>query len=136
MLSNKTIADVMVKFPEVKAVTADEYFHDAIEVLNTNRWGAVFVVDQENKLIGILTDGDARRIFTKNQEPIAQLNSDPISKYMNTNPTKVTGETKVVDLIKVMNKNGFLCAPVVNSKDEFVGVVHLQHLVAELLKSL
>ncbi len=136
MLNNKTIADVMVKVPEVKTVLSDEYFHDAIEVLNKNKWGAVFIVDKSNKLQGIITDGDARRIYAKNQEPMAQLNSDPISKYMNTNPTKVTGETKVLDLIKVMNQKGFLCAPVVNAKEEFVGVVHLQHLVTELLKVL
>jgi arabinose-5-phosphate isomerase len=136
MLSNKTIADVMVKVPEVKTVLMDEYFHDAIEVLNKNKWGAVFIVDKSNKLLGILTDGDARRVYAKNQEPMAQLNSDPITKYMNANPSKVTTETKVVDLIKVMNQKGFLCAPVVNGKDEFVGVVHLQHLVTEMLKSL
>ena len=136
MLNSMTIAECMVKVPEVKTVLTDEYFHDAIEVLNKNKWGAVFIVDKFNKLQGIITDGDARRIYAKNQEPMAQLNSEPISKYMNTNPTKVMAEIKVIDLIKVMNQKGFLCAPVVNAKDEFVGVVHLQHLVTEVLKSI
>jgi perosamine synthetase len=42
-------------------VTLPVTFHDALEAINTNTLGIVFMVDKDRKLIGVLTDGDARR---------------------------------------------------------------------------
>lgn len=133
MLSNLYVKDVMISFPEVNAVYEDDFFHDALEILNKNRWGAVVVVDKDKKLKGIITDGDIRRIFVKNQEPIAQLNSEPISKFMNSNPFKVKMEFPLMDLIKVMNEKSFLNAPVVDNEDRFLGLVHIQHIVKKII---
>ena len=36
-------------------------FHDVLEAINANTLGVVFFVDQERKLVGAFTDGDARR---------------------------------------------------------------------------
>jgi perosamine synthetase len=51
----------------------DKTFLDAIQVINLNGQGMVFIVDQENKLHGVLTDGDIRRFILEGrnlQEPI------------------------------------------------------------------
>ncbi len=42
-------------------VTLPVTFHDALEAINANTLGIVFMVDKDRKLIGALTDGDARR---------------------------------------------------------------------------
>ena len=42
-------------------VTLPATFHDALEAINTNTLGIVFFVDEDRKLIGVFTDGDARR---------------------------------------------------------------------------
>jgi arabinose-5-phosphate isomerase len=133
--NNQQISEVMVKAPEVQAVLEDDCFHDAIEILNKNKWGAVFVVDKKNILQGILTDGDVRRILVKNQEPMAQLNAEPVSKYMIRSFTTVEPSSAVIETMKMLNDKGFLCAPVVDKNNGFVGVVHLQHLVKEVLRA-
>ena len=42
-------------------VTLPATFHDALEAINANTLGIVFFVDKDRKLIGVFTDGDARR---------------------------------------------------------------------------
>jgi perosamine synthetase len=42
-------------------VTLPVTFHDVLEAINANTLGIVFIVDEDRKLIGALTDGDARR---------------------------------------------------------------------------
>lgn len=133
MSSEKYIREVMVPLAEIKTVNVEDCFYDALSALNKNKWGAVFIVDDSDRLNGIITDGDARRIFFNNQEPLAQLNSEPAKKYMNPNPTCFSAETMVKEALKVMNEKMFLCAPVVNENKKLIGIVHLQHLVSQLL---
>ncbi len=46
---------------ETLLVSLPVTFHDALEAINTNTLGMVFFVDKDRKLLGTLTDGDARR---------------------------------------------------------------------------
>lgn len=134
-MSNNSISDVMVNYPEVQVVKENDCFHDAVIVLNNNRWGAVFVVTEDLKVLGIITDGDARRILANTNESIAQLNSAPVSKFINSKPTIFKDDLNCLEALKIMNDKMFLCAPVTNSEGIFKGVVHIQHLVGHVLKS-
>lgn len=49
-------------------VTLPATFHDALEAINVNMQGIVFFVDEERKLIGVFTDGDARRALLAGAE--------------------------------------------------------------------
>lgn len=133
MLNNKELKNIMVPLHEIKTVNVEDCFYDALSALNKNKWGAVFIVDASGRLNGIITDGDARRIFFNNQEPLAQLNSEPAKKYMNPHPTCFSADTTITVALKIMNEKMFLCAPVVDSENKLIGIVHLQHLVSQLL---
>lgn len=136
MTSNKVIKEIMVPLNEIKTVNVEDCFYDALRALNKNKWGAVFIVDNSGRLCGIITDGDARRIFFNNQEPLAQLNSEPAKKYMNSNPTCFSSESPVNDALKIMNSKMFLCAPVVDENKKLTGIIHLQHLISQLIPML
>ena len=134
---NKKVSDLMVKSENVETVYLDDCFHDAVAALNKNKWGAVFVLDKKNNEVkGIITDGDARRIFAKNQEPLAQLNSEPAEKFMNPNFSKALPDLRAIELMKTMNEKLFLTSPVIDSSNNLVGIIHIQHIVSALLKSL
>lgn len=135
MQNKMLLKDVVVRFPDVQVVNEEDCFFDAIKVLNTNRWGAVFVVNTAMKVQGIITDGDARKIMATNNEPLAQLNSEPTSKYANKSPTVFLESMSVVESLKIMNEKMFLCAPVVDSEGKFIGAVHIQHLLRELINN-
>ncbi len=133
---NKKASEIMVSADKFKSILVDDCFHDALEALNQNKWGAVFVTNKEGKLEGIITDGDIRRIYAKNQEPMAQLNAEPVMKFMNPQFTKATKNDSAMEILKTMNQKMFLTTPIVDEAGHLVGVLHLQHLVTEFLKGL
>jgi arabinose-5-phosphate isomerase len=133
MLSKILIEDVYLEGQKDISIKESDMFHDALEVLNQNHWGAVYITE-DNKLKGLFTDGDARRVFTNNQSPIAMLNSQPISKYMTKAPISLGPKTTVKEALELFNEKLILVAPVVNESNELLGVVHLQHLTKALLK--
>jgi arabinose-5-phosphate isomerase len=134
MMSNKSLKELMVEINEVQVVHESDCFFDALAALNKNRWGAVFIVNDNKNVLGIITDGDCRRVMANNNEPLAQLNSEPISKYMNQSPTVFKEGIDWSTALKKMNKSMFLCAPVSNDNGELTGIVHIQHLVSYMLE--
>ncbi|WP_164848449.1 CBS domain-containing protein [Halobacteriovorax sp. HLS] len=133
MLSNILIEEIYLKGQENISIKETDMFHEALEVLNKNHWGAVYITDNK-KLIGLFTDGDARRVFTSNQAPIAMLNSQPISKYMTKAPISLSPKTSVQDAIELFNDKLILVAPIVDDSHNLLGVIHLQHLTKAILK--
>ena len=57
---NISLARVLVTLP----IT----FHHALEAINANTLGIIFLIDNDSKLIGVLTDGEARPSVRRNTE--------------------------------------------------------------------
>ncbi|MBK7870820.1 MAG: CBS domain-containing protein [Saprospiraceae bacterium] len=60
---------------------------DALINMTTHRRGLLFIVDEEQHLVGVLSDGDIRRALLQD----VNMNS-PIEKMMNLNPIKASSE--------------------------------------------
>jgi dTDP-glucose pyrophosphorylase len=82
----------------------------------------LFLVDDENKLIGSLTDGDLRRGFIKG------LNfDDHLLSFIQTNPKYIQqGKYNLTEIIALREKN-FSVFPVVNNLMQIVNVVNFKH---------
>ncbi|MFA6924576.1 MAG: aminotransferase class I/II-fold pyridoxal phosphate-dependent enzyme [Bacteroidales bacterium] len=83
---------------------------DVLQVINENGKGIAFIVDDRNKLHGILTDGDIRKLLLegcKLQEPIKNLiNKDFIYAFSNENPLDVIGKTNdKIKIIPIIDEN-------------------------------
>jgi arabinose-5-phosphate isomerase len=59
------VVDLMRVGDNLPIISHNLYLHDAVEVITAKKMGAVFVVDEQRKVIGILTDGDLRRWYQK-----------------------------------------------------------------------
>ena len=88
---------------------------DAIKILNKN--STVLISNKENKLLGVVTDRDIRKMLlqTKSIE-------DNISKLMNKKPTKLFYPLSEKKIQKIKTKNLFKIYPVVNKDNEIVDV--------------
>ena len=88
---------------------------DAIKILNKN--STVLISNKDNKLLGVITDRDIRKMFlqTKSIE-------DNISKLMNKKPTKLLYPLSEKKIQKIKDKNLFKIYPVVNKNNEIVDV--------------
>lgn len=114
--------------------TADKNccFRDILEIMNSKKLGVVCIVDA-GKLIGIVTDGDVRRLILKTQDTLPELFMKNIESIMNKNPKTVLPDTSFEDCLAQLGN--FWVMPVVDKQKKLLGLVHLQTLLRAMVKS-
>lgn len=110
-------------------VTTDVSIRDALKVMNMSAMETILVVDSEEKLVGLLSDGDIRRAILADI-PLTEC----IGKIMNKNFTTVHHETDMKEIIRVMKHHYFKQLPLVDEKRRVVGIVLLKDIIAEKTK--
>lgn len=93
----------------------------------TRRCGAILVQDEKGQLIGIFTDGDLRRLLTRNG---AQILDQSIQQVMSANPVRVLESDPVSDVVQIVRERRLDEIPVVDQNGAPVGVVDVQDLIA------
>lgn len=105
-------------------INQSETIFRAIQVLNTSGSRIVLVVDDFEKLVGVITDGDIRRSLLK------QLNMDsPVSTAMNPNPFTVKNTQNLSSIRLMMKSNDLLSVPIVDDENKIVGLESIQNLL-------
>ncbi len=87
--------------------------------------GVTAVVDN-SRIVGIITDGDLRRMLSKSDD-ISSLKAKDI---MSTNPRRITEDAMAVDAKEVMEEFG-ISQLLVEHEGHYSGVVHLHDLIKE-----
>jgi len=96
----------------------------AINVLDSASLRIVMVADQDEKLIGTITDGDIRRALIK-QLPI----DTPVTEIMFTNPSVSSIDDDKEIIMSLMKSRDILQIPVVDMDGKIIGLEILQHLL-------
>ncbi|MBK9993734.1 MAG: KpsF/GutQ family sugar-phosphate isomerase [Saprospiraceae bacterium] len=94
--------------------------------ISTNRLGATAVLNQENEVVGIITDGDLRRMLQQ-ENPIESITAQQI---MSKNPKSIQANELAITALETMRKASItqLIALDVN---RYEGIIHLHDLVKE-----
>jgi len=108
--------------PEVQINTP---VHQVIIEISSKRLGATAVLDKNN-LVGIVTDGDLRRML-KDKGNIDQLTAEDI---MNKTPKQIEDDTLLVDALNLMRSHNITQLLVCN-QEEYKGVLHLHDILKE-----
>ena len=104
---------------------------DAITIMNSGRLGSAIVVDQQNKVIGLLSDGDLRR---------AMLNDDfsldiKVDTIATKNPKTIKNKDLLAsDALKIIEDFKIQLLLVVDDEDKIIGVLHIHKLVEAGIK--
>ena len=93
--------------------------------MTSKRWGAT-VVSDEGQLLGIITDGDLRRMLMKYPD-IEQVKA---SQIMTSNPKTIGEEALVVDALHKMRDNSITQLPVMHD-GKYLGIIHLHDILKE-----
>ena len=93
--------------------------------ISSKRLGAAAVVEG-NKLLGIITDGDLRRML----EQKADIDKLTALDIMTANPSTIEEDELVVNALEMMRENKITQLPVLKN-GEYVGVVHMHDIVKE-----
>jgi arabinose-5-phosphate isomerase len=94
-------------------------------VMIAERRGIGIVVDARTHVDGVLTAGDLSRLVERSED----LWSVPIRGVMTRNPKLASSDELASAVLYRMEQHGIMAMPVVNDKDELVGVVHLHDLM-------
>ena len=89
------------------------------------RLGAIVVADGE-KVLGIITDGDLRRMLM-NTPDIEHVKA---SQIMSSNPKTIDDDALVVDALHKMRHNSITQLPVVKD-GKYLGIIHLHDILKE-----
>ncbi len=121
------VKDIMARDENLPIVCRGCNITDAIMEMSKKGLGVVAVVDEDKKLIGILTDGDLRRAI----ENKADLYGDIIDTIMTKNPKYIFGDILLVDALKKLRESRLNNYPVVDEKRVVVGMITWQMIIRE-----
>ena len=119
------VSDIYVN-NELPFVGPDASVNEAILEITTKRLGCTAVVDAGHRLLGIITDGDLRRMLQKNIN-IGQLKASDI---MTSAPKVIQKDEYAVKALHIMQERSITQLAVLEN-DKLVGFVHLHDLLKE-----
>jgi len=107
------------------SVNQNALIPEVIIEISSKRLGATAVLEN-NELVGVITDGDLRRMIEKHND-FRQLKACDV---MTKHPLTVNQDELVVAALELMRKNNITQLPVV-SENKYVGVIHLHDILRE-----
>ena len=111
---------------ELPLVSQDSPLKDVIMEISSKRLGCTAVVDDNKNLLGIITDGDLRRMLEKN----LSLDSLKAVSIMSRNPKKIQKDEFAVKALHQMQESS-ITQLVVMDGEKVVGFIHLHDLLKE-----
>ncbi len=109
--------------PSIKANT---HWKDIIVNITENRLGATAVLNDQNEVLGIITDGDIRRMLNKYDN----LSTISASDIMSQNPLSIDAEKMATEAGTLMQDKK-ITQLIVTKNNEYFGFIHLHDLYSE-----
>ena len=119
------VADLYIKNEKPK-LAKDRSLKEVIVEISSKRLGATAVVDKNDILLGIITDGDLRRMLEKN----ISLDGVTAADIMTVTPKSIGADELAVDALDLMRKRSITQLVVVEN-GKYLGFIHLHDLIRE-----
>jgi len=119
------VSDVFVN-NQIPIVRPDALLKDVILEISSKRLGCTAVAESDQKLLGIITDGDLRRMLQKN----VNITEVKAAEIMTKNPRQIDKDEFAVKALHMMQEKSITQLVVVEG-DRVVGFIHLHDLLKE-----
>jgi arabinose-5-phosphate isomerase len=111
---------------EKPQVAPEQSLKEVIVEMTKKRLGVTAVTDKENNLLGIITDGDLRRMLERNG-----LENVLAKDIMTRNPQTIAPDEMAVNALDILRQKEITHLVVVSENGKYLGIVHLHDLVKE-----
>jgi arabinose-5-phosphate isomerase len=108
-------------------VSPDATLQQVILEISSKRLGATAVLDHDNRLLGIVTDGDLRRMLERGADFTAATARD----ILTATPKRIEPDALAVDALALMRQHSISQLLVIDDTGRYHGIVHLHDLVRE-----
>ncbi|TCP25779.1 arabinose-5-phosphate isomerase [Tenacibaculum skagerrakense] len=117
----------LIKNNQLPKVLATDKITEVIVEISEKRLGVTAVTDDNNKILGIITDGDIRRMLSKT----IAIESLTAADIMSSNPKTIHVDAMAIDALERLEASNITQILVTDDTDNYVGVVHLHDLIKE-----
>ncbi|HFG7008486.1 KpsF/GutQ family sugar-phosphate isomerase [Acinetobacter baumannii] len=120
------VKNLMHTGEELPKVSPNTPMNQVLYEISNKRLGLTTIVDEQDHLLGIFTDGDLRRLIDKQQGFDVNL---PVSEVMTKKPSTISQEARAVEALQQLNQKKISQFVVVDDQNKVIGVISMHDLI-------
>ena len=119
------VSDLMHCGQDIPTVQENDDIYQVLEEISRKRLGTTLVLNEQEQLIGIITDGDLRRMIEK-QKDITKVHAKDM---MVRNPKSISKGILAAKAVRVMQDSSITVLPVIDEFQKLEGIIHLHDML-------
>ena len=119
------VEDLMHRGEQIPKVTVETGMDAVIYEMSRKGLGITSVVDDDNRLVGVISDGDLRRLLQRERE---QVLSRTASQCMTKDPLTISQDELATAALHLMEKRKITSLMVTDASRQVIGIIHLHDL--------
>jgi CBS domain-containing protein len=128
MSNNQSVESRLIPLSKLPLISKEDNLKKALDLMTEKRLGIALIIDSDKKLLGVLTDGDLRRLLLTRQDPLPALLVSPAITYGNKSPKSISVDTTIDLAREKMVAEEIWDLPVVSSDGVVLGLLHRHSL--------
>lgn len=121
------VSEVMLTGDRIPRVAPETLLIDALHALNEKNLGAVLIINEQQQVVGILTDGDIRRLISK----AVDFTTVSVQEVMTPSPKTIRGDLLAADALSIMQRHEVTILAVQDADNLVIGILHLHDLLGQ-----
>ncbi|MBA4368730.1 MAG: KpsF/GutQ family sugar-phosphate isomerase [Desulfobacterium sp.] len=121
------VSDIMLNGTDLPMVSTATGITDTLKIMNHFELGVALILDHNLSLIGIITDGDIRRIVSENES----FRNCMVDELMTKNPLTINRRAPVYDALNLMEHYQITVLPVTDTAGKVEGILHLHDILGK-----
>ena len=118
--------DTLIDSKRIPRVNPSSSFVEVIDEISSKMYGATAVI-KDNEIVGIITDGDIRRVIEKRKN----IEDIIASEFMSSNPKVIKSDILANEALKIMRKNNISQVLIADKNNSLIGVVHILDIIKQ-----
>ena len=119
------ISDIMHTGSEIPSVTMEAHLKDALVEMTKKGLGMTAIVDADQQVAGVYTDGDLRRTL----DQAVDLNRSLVRDFMTTNCKTTTPDLLAAEALQIMQRNKINALLVIDAEHRLIGAINMHDLL-------
>jgi len=122
---NRSVGEIMHQGDELPIVSDNKLMPEVLAVMNCTKFGVAIVVDVQGRLVGIITDGDLRRLFSTHANP---LNASA-GEVASPNPRTIAADASLMEALKLMEIAQITALIITDGEKHPMGLIHIHDVL-------
>lgn len=119
------VADLMHTGERLPIVRLESNMRNVLTEITSKMLGVACVLNDEDELIGIITDGDVRRLLERIDNPLSLTAGEAMTRH----PKTIPADMLAAHALHIMEKYSITSLPVLNGDRRLIGLIHLHDIL-------